>query len=429
MKRHSIIPIQALSSSRAFQTALRRAKGVLGGRKVRSKRTLTENTSAIGHLQADDQESTGHTELMLKPHGQLAQTIPKARILAKSSKIFQAKRDADDNAALCHGTKSTCEAIQSCRSSPDNALPGNPVPTTYSACSVTVNHLTTMQMSYLDASCNDPAAECMVHAIHRPRLNALSAQLPSNCTEGNNQPRTAVPPTTTGNDDALKLILLDNAIHIPHRRLSCSTPLSAVPCHAALSHSIPHWHIRAAAEPALPTPGAVLDLPQLRYPTAAPPAVVRLAASAPTHRIFADAEPEASVHPCSQLSWPALEHFCRELYAAPPHGVAWAALPRLASALQPCRPPPPTPQFVAEPSLAQWQQHVMGRPFPAQQQQLCQPLPPAHSSCGIWGREWAAGGAAVALQRVIDAAAVEGRLRPEEATAARGALAALLEGR
>jgi hypothetical protein len=90
-------------------------------------------------------------------------------------------------------------------------------------------------------------------------------------------------------------------------------------------------------------------------------------------------------------------------------------------------------QFFAEPSLVQWQQHilVLDRPFPARLQEVYPPFQPPFSSCGDAGREWAAGGAgraAAILQRLIDAAAAEGRLRPEETAAAAGALAVLLEG-
>ncbi len=127
-------------------------------------------------------------------------------------------------------------------------------------------------------------------------------------------------------------------------------------------------------------------------------------------------------------------------------------------------PSPPLPLF-ASTSPAQWQQHMFlppiarDRPDPLNLPESRLLALPARSANGDegWGivSGWAAGGAAAAggavagrvamaggaaaggaaaggaaavLLRVLDTAAAEGRLRPAEAAAARGALAALLYG-
>jgi hypothetical protein len=298
----------------------------------------------------------------------------------------------------------------------ENMLHGDPLPVLKQA--HTMNHISTtsqMNLSLLDAGrhgsiktsaapgsdaealCPATAAAPFAPSPHHPShfTSGGSPQLPTTSP----LPDRAGPPTTTATDAAPNFTLPNSAFHIPRPRPRLLPP-PPTPGRAALSRP------SVAAAPAPPTPVHPnrLGAGALALPAATAPA----------------------------------EAFPREPGAAPPPGVAWAAPSPLApappSATWPPPPLPPPPVLFGAPPPAQWQQHMqallaLDRPIPARRpESRLLPLP-AHPSGGGAGGAWAAGGAAMVLQHVLDTAAAEGRLRPAEAAAARVALAALVEGR
>jgi hypothetical protein len=188
--------------------------------------------------------------------------------------------------------------------------------------------------------------------------------------------------------------------------------------------------IAAAADAAVAAaaPAAVLGFPQLPC-AAADPAAAESGPWAPMDRIFfAAATSYASDNtfgrpPGLAPPW-ALEPLSRKLCTDPP-----PAFTQLAMALPPFAAPP----LYFPPPAAQWQQHLQAllardQSTPARRPESCLLPLPAHCRSGDAICGWGPDGAAAVLQRVVEMAGAEGRLRPEEAAAALGALAALLGG-